>query len=71
MSENTDPSLLTGQLTVAAGRVSPEHVAESLREQDGQRIGDKLVARDLISRDDLERLLASQWQMATMECMCR
>lgn len=60
MSENTDPSLLTGQLAVTAGRVSPKHLAESLREQDGQRIGDKLVAHDLISRDEIERLLAQR-----------
>ncbi len=58
MSENMDPSLLTGQLTVTAGRISPEHLAESIRERDGQRIGDKLVAHDLISREELERLLA-------------
>lgn len=57
MSENTDPALLAGQLAMKAGGFSAEHLAESLQEQDGRRIGDQLVERELIRRDEIERLI--------------
>ncbi len=57
MSDNTDPTILAGQLTVKAGGVSAEQIVAVLQDQDDRRIGDRLVEREWISRDEMERLI--------------
>jgi len=57
MSENVDPLLLIGQIVLRAGKVSAEQLASVLHYQDGKRIGDRMVERGLLDRDELEALI--------------
>lgn len=68
-----DPKLLTGQLLVEAGLVTPEKLEETLQFQigyraarwPGKRIGHHLVVGNVVDRDTLEGLVVARDASAT------
>lgn len=60
MSRKLDRALLLGQALVSEGLVSGEQLEAALADQSGGRLGDRLVARSDLARDDVENVVRAR-----------
>lgn len=60
MSRKIDRALLLGQALVGEGLVSGEQLEAALADQSGGRLGDRLVARSDMARDDVEDVVRAR-----------